>query len=482
MAFCSKCGKELEEDAQFCPSCGTPVNGNTAEKDKTNSSEAAKEKAKLAADKAKEGAAKLKTAIDKLPFNNLARKYADYANYAVCVIGILLLIGIISAIKPNKSDSKKTSNSTVAEKSKDVKKTATTKTKKAKQEKSKELLALESKIKEDFDATPEGLIAGSLLTFWQSDENITERLLQYALKEDSAKVKDLEDLQNLFTVMMYDDPSSVYEIVEKGEVKAKALEDKVNQIISEKETGLEEVKKAALKYKKKLAKNLSANKVKVGNFEIQKTEVTQPLYYAVAETNPSNFAGPNLPVERVSWYDAIIFCNKLSERTKLTPCYSVKGSTDTSKWGTAQKYKWNDSTKKYDPDGEADYTPDDVEWNKDANGWRLPTEEEWLLAAEDGHKYSGSDKIDEVAWYSNNSDKKTHDVATKAANANGIHDMSGNILEWCWDKDDSKGSAPVVRGGAYKYDEKSSEVSYRFGANPDRSNDPFGIRLVRNAK
>ena len=99
MALCSKCGKELADDAQFCSSCGTPVNG------------AAKEKSMAAADKAKEIGGKIKAAIDKLPFNKLAKKYSKYANYAACVIGVLLLIVIISAVTPNKSGKKSRSES-----------------------------------------------------------------------------------------------------------------------------------------------------------------------------------------------------------------------------------------------------------------------------------------------------------------------------------------------------------------------------------
>ena len=111
MALCSKCGKELADDAQFCSSCGTPVNG------------AAKEKSMAAADKAKEIGGKIKAAIDKLPFNKLAKKYSKYANYAACVIGVLLLIVIISAVTPNKSGKKSHSeSSSVVTSSKSTKK------------------------------------------------------------------------------------------------------------------------------------------------------------------------------------------------------------------------------------------------------------------------------------------------------------------------------------------------------------------------
>lgn len=503
MAFCSKCGKELADDAKFCANCGAPVDGAENAESKASVAdkmkEAAKnfnaeEKAKAAGEKARQAGSKLKNWIDGLPFNGMAAKVpvlakvAGFANYAVCVLGVVLLIIIISAITPEKTDSKNNYGSAVTEKPKELKKTAG---KKTKQEKSNALIALESKIKEDYGATPEELIAGSFAGFgmFVSDEEITNQLVNYALKDDSAKIKDLEDIIQLYTVMSFDDPSSVNELVRRGKAKVKSLNDKVEQILKEKEIVAKEkekadkeLKKSALKYKKKLSKSLAANKVKIDNFEMLKTEVTQIMYYAVAGSNPSSFIGENLPVEQVSWYDAVIFCNKLSECTKLNPCYSVKGTTDTSKWGNPQRYKWNADKKKFEPDGECDYTPDDIEWNKDADGWRLPTVEEWAKAADDGHKYSGSDTIDEVAWYSQNSGNKPHDVASKKANSNGIYDMSGNVHEWCWDKDEQQEEARFSCSGCYKYSDGDCEVSFRIGIIPTISELPFGIRLVRNAQ
>ncbi len=218
--------------------------------------------------------------------------------------------------------------------------------------------------------------------------------------------------------------------------------------------------KAALeKAAKEISEKLAANEVAVENIKIQKTELTQDIYRTVmGGFNPSKFKGDKLPVETVSWYDAIEFCNRLSEKQGLKPCYSVK----------------------------------DGEWQMDssANGWRLPTEEEWVKTADDGHKYSGSDNIDEVAWYDGNSGDKTHEVATKAANANGIHDMSGNVWEWCWDKYSSSSSYRVNRGGSWNDDASLCAVSYRHDGDlnylelsclPGLRVRDLGFRLVRNA-
>lgn len=214
----------------------------------------------------------------------------------------------------------------------------------------------------------------------------------------------------------------------------------------------------------------TAKSVAVDGILVRTTEVMQAEYEAVTGSTPSYYRGDRRPVEQVSWYDAIRFCNLLSVRDGLTPCYSVKGSTDVSAWGR----------------GDSDWYDDDVEWNKAANGWRLPTEEEWTKAADDGHKYSGSDDIDEVAWYGGNSDSETYDVAGKKANAKGLYDMSGNVWEWCWDfYNDSffyrDPSDRVYRGGSCDSHADDCAVSVRGHYFPgDRSSD-LGFRIVRSS-
>lgn len=138
-------------------------------------------------------------------------------------------------------------------------------------------------------------------------------------------------------------------------------------------------------------------------FAILDTEVTQKMYTAIMGKNPSKFKGENNPVEMVSWYDAIYFCNKLSKKIGLTLVYAVD-----------------------------DYGY--ITENLFADGFRLPTLEEWQYAAKGGedYKYAGSNNIDEVAWYCENSGDKTHPVAQKKPNGYGLYDMSGNVMEWVW--------------------------------------------------
>ena len=207
--------------------------------------------------------------------------------------------------------------------------------------------------------------------------------------------------------------------------------------------------------------------VKIPNkkFEILNTEVTQKLYKEVMGENPSYYSkGENNPVECVSWYDAIYFCNKLSETFGYEPVYAVKGETDVRRW-------------EYTPHKE-DFTSGDITWDNSANGFRLPTEGEWETAAKGGenYKYAGSDNLDEVGWYDDNSGRMTHPVAQKKANGFGLYDMSGNVWEWCWD---SSGYYRVLRGGSLFSDASGCKVTSRHHDNPYIRHELYGFRVVR---
>ena len=174
------------------------------------------------------------------------------------------------------------------------------------------------------------------------------------------------------------------------------------------------------------------------HYSIMATEVTQELYKSVMGENPSKFKGEkNLPVEEVSWYDAIVFCNRLSVKEGLKPVYSIDGVTNVSMWGYVP-HKENSISK-------------EIKWDEKANGYRLPTVEEWRYAAKGGQefKYSGSDNLDEVGWYRENSGGKIHPVAQKKPNGYGLYDMNGNVLEWCWDSSPSYSYSRYYCGGSW---------------------------------
>ncbi|WP_294430564.1 SUMF1/EgtB/PvdO family nonheme iron enzyme [uncultured Treponema sp.] len=189
------------------------------------------------------------------------------------------------------------------------------------------------------------------------------------------------------------------------------------------------------------------------NIEMLSTEVTQKTYQKIMGENPSYFKGENNPVENVSWYDAIYFCNMLSYTMGLTPAYSVT-LKDLSRW-------------------------EEITLNLQANGFRLPTLDEWIYAAKGGqnYRYAGSKNLDKVGWYYENCGGKTHPVAQKKPNAYGLYDMSGNVGEWVWDPN---GDDRYVCGGSVRGGEYYCEVGRRRETRWDSQSDDLGFRIVRS--
>lgn len=208
-------------------------------------------------------------------------------------------------------------------------------------------------------------------------------------------------------------------------------------------------------------------------YSISKYEVTQELYMAVMGTNPSSFKGEELPVENVTWYDAVYFCNELTKATmgEENCCYTIK---DIRK------------------DDDGNITSANVTWDQSKKGYRLPTEGEWEMAARGGvkggwdYKYSGSDDIDDVAWYWDNTydystdNRSTKTVGTKKANKAGLYDMTGNVWEWCWDIPSEYSSYRVIRGGSWGNYAFNCAVSFRSNGDPDNRDYDLGFRVVRS--
>lgn len=188
------------------------------------------------------------------------------------------------------------------------------------------------------------------------------------------------------------------------------------------------------------------HEVTLNGYYIGQTEVTQALWCTVMEHNPSYNKGENLPVENVSWSDCQKFIKKLNTKTGRT--------------------------------------------------FRLPTEAEWEFASRGGrkslgYKYSGGNSIGDVAWYTSNSNRETHAVATKQANELGIYDMSGNVWEWCSDWYEEYNNLPqnnphgadtgtyrVDRGGSCRSNTMGCRVSARSSSTPSDCDQSMGLRLV----
>ena len=223
--------------------------------------------------------------------------------------------------------------------------------------------------------------------------------------------------------------------------------------------------------------------VNVVGFSMASTEVTQELYEYVMGANPSLHKGNRKPVQSVSWFDAIYFCNKLSAIAGLAPCYTVDGVSDIEKWG-------------YTP-GSKEAIDGFVACDFRASGFRLPTEAEWEYAAsgmgKDGTPYSGSSDLASVAWYGNGKSFQPMDVATKQPNSAGMYDMSGNVFEWVWDwfskytasertntKGADSGVVRVYRGGGYLSLPGACLTTYRISKAPQKRDLFLGFRIAQS--
>ncbi|PXA72824.1 sulfatase-modifying factor protein [Cryobacterium arcticum] len=194
----------------------------------------------------------------------------------------------------------------------------------------------------------------------------------------------------------------------------------------------------------------------VASFEIAAHPLTQEEYAQVTGQWPAAVTGERLPVEGVSWWDAVRFCNTLSERSGLTPVYSLAGD---------------------EVDGTA-------VWETSADGYRLPSEAEWEYACRAGTAGPRYGELDEIAWYRGNSDERPHEVGGKQPNAWGLHDILGSVWEWCWDFSDPDpdryGTYRVLRGGGWFDQHWSCRASVRRGSYPGLRIDDVGFRLVRS--
>jgi formylglycine-generating enzyme required for sulfatase activity len=212
--------------------------------------------------------------------------------------------------------------------------------------------------------------------------------------------------------------------------------------------------------------------VGVGAFRLASYPVTRELYRAVRRQAPASSAGPRTPVTEVSWKEAVRFCNLLSEATGFEPCYSMGDAPD----APDAPGDPDDPGDPGDPDGQG------VVCDWEAGGYRLPSEVEWEYACRAGTSGVRYGELDEIAWHRGNSGGEVHDVATRAPNAWGLHDMIGNVWEWCWDVYDPSAYGPyrVFRGGGWYDRARGCRASCRRRSHPTFRIDDLGFRLAQS--
>ena len=231
------------------------------------------------------------------------------------------------------------------------------------------------------------------------------------------------------------------------------------------------------------------HQVTVSSFYMNKYQVTQIEYEKIMGINPSNFIGANLPVEQVSWYDAIEYCNKLSQIEGLSPVYTIdKNLIDPNNMNNKDTLKWV------------------VTWDRNANGYRLPTEAEWEYACRAGTNTpfnTGNNITTDQANYNGNypygkNSKgifrgKTTEVGSFRPNRLGLYDMHGNVWEWCWDWEGPYSTLPqidpsgavsssgrIYRGGSWVNRADYIRSANRGASKPTTRSDNVGFRVVRS--
>jgi formylglycine-generating enzyme required for sulfatase activity len=299
-------------------------------------------------------------------------------------------------------------------------------------------------------ALQQGLSVAELLVLYLQQGLSTAGIAQLGIGENTGSATG-QTQQNEISQIEFQDarravpaqsvPPPVQRIISANMVLINSGSFEMETIIDEQDTG----------------ENVELRQVTITSFYIAKYEVTQREYENVMRKNPSYFKGPNLPVENVNWFDAIEYCNALSKREGLTLAYTITGL------GSSRV----------------------VTWNRNANGYRLPTEEEWVYACRANtttpYNIGNSINRDMANYFS----RGTVNVGNYPPNGWGLYDMHGNVYEWCWNSLEnsnfySEDEMRVIRGGSWLNTSKRLRSSFRDFYSPYKGTMTIGFRVVQN--
>ncbi|MDH6670096.1 formylglycine-generating enzyme required for sulfatase activity [Paenibacillus sp. LBL] len=190
----------------------------------------------------------------------------------------------------------------------------------------------------------------------------------------------------------------------------------------------------------------------VNSFLLAPVPVTAALYCSIMQQTGEHGDKPQAPIANVSWHDAILFCNTISQKSGLKACYSVSDDRE------------------------------QVICDRETDGYRLPTEAEWQYACKAGTGGYRYGELDQIAWYGENSEGMAHEVGKKLPNAWGLYDMLGNVWEWCWDLYDPEVYGPyrVFRGGSWAEEARGCGATCRRRSHPTFRIEDLGFRLARS--
>lgn len=350
------------------------------------------------------------------------------------------------------------------------------------------LITIEELIEKNKDGDKKNEKKGSESEIWKTDVEIDDfDLFNYHNKQSILGILKIREGQNGFkiTERVKEYMSLFLTTGVKSKKKVDLLEDeskvsdsnKFSNVTQADKTGAEFDDKFKSMMKRRMIeipagsldiKNCSGRllfKGTVNKILVDKYPVTQELYEWVMgpENNVSHFQGKLRPVEKVSWFDAINFCNEISKKSNLDNVYNINDKNVT------------------------------VDWHK--NGFRLLTEVEWEYACRAGTTKERYGKLEEIAWYVDNSNLETKNIGEKEPNGFGLHDMLGNVWEWCWDwyedypdmkkgeflwRGPEIGTGRVLRGGGWDYDAENCRSSYRSNNSPVSRRGSVGFRLARS--